>query len=214
MSPITRSILDEYKTTHTIYKDYCEYLSSALEDLLKKGDYKYHIKYRIKTQKSLLEKIERKLKDGIEYKHVDDIEDIVGIRIVFYTEADRKKFLRYLKKWFGKTSVISEVNGKHGYSSTHLIGKFGEKKSKLSGHEQYKNLKCEIQLTLILEHVWAEAEHDVLYKTSTDIKKRNTSYFENLELRMENIMSQYIKKASKELEEISLEIKKISNQRK
>lgn len=90
MNIITRSILSEYRTQHALYTDYCSLMSLLLEDILKKGKYKYHINSRIKNEQSLVEKIKRKKHTGVEYKHIDEIDDIAGVRIVFYTEIDKK----------------------------------------------------------------------------------------------------------------------------
>jgi ppGpp synthetase/RelA/SpoT-type nucleotidyltranferase len=84
----------------------------------------------------------------------------------------------------------------------------------LSEYKRFKNLKCEIQLTLILDHAWAEVEHDILYKTSSKIKKLDSNYYEHLKIRMENVMSQHLKQASFELESILSEVKKIKNPKK
>ena len=91
MSKTIHTILAEYKTTHSLYSDFCPIMFNLLEDMLKKGKYKYHINTRIKDVLSLHEKIERKKSNGVHYKHIHDIDDIVGIRIVFYTEADRDR---------------------------------------------------------------------------------------------------------------------------
>lgn len=208
MTIITRSILSEYAAQRTIYEDFCGLIVMLLEDMLRKGKYKYHITSRVKDEKSLLEKIKRKRQESKEYKHVGDIEDIAGVRVVFYTDLDRKRFVKSFKKEFGNSVKVTETKGKHGYSSTHIITTLGEKRSELSEYKIFKNLTCEVQLTLILDHVWAEVEHDVLYKMNSKMKKIDSVYYQNLEIRMENIMSQYIKRASSELESILLEVKK------
>ncbi len=214
MTIITRSILSEYRLQHAIYKDFCSLVVVLLEDLLKKGKYKYHLSSRVKEEASIIEKIKRKKSEGKDYKHLEDIDDIAGVRVVFYTEIDKKKFVRTLKKEFGSSAEIYEAKGKHGYSSTHILATLGETRSELSEYKKFKNLICEIQLTLILDHAWAEVEHDVLYKTSSKIKKLDSMYYENLKIRMENIMSQHLKQASIELESILSEVKKIKSSKR
>lgn len=199
---------------HALYTDFCGLMVFLLEDILKKGKYKYHINSRVKDEHSLSEKIKRKKQTGSEYKHLRDIEDIAGVRIVFYTEIDKKRFTRQLKRELGNSIEIYEANGKHGYSSTHILATLGTVRSELVEYKRFKHLICEIQLTLMLDHAWAEVEHDVLYKAGPKIKKLDLSYQESLKIRMENIMSQYIKQASIELESILMEVKKIKNQKK
>jgi ppGpp synthetase/RelA/SpoT-type nucleotidyltranferase len=184
-------------------------MCGLLEDMLKKDNFKYHINNRLKDVASLSEKIERKRNKGTVYKHLQDINDIVGIRIIFYTETDKKNFIKILKDDLKDAMKIKRAKGPHGYSSTHVIASLGEKRSALSEYKRFKDLKCEIQLTLILNHAWAEIEHDILYKADKAMSQIDSTYHETLKVRMEKIMSHYIKKASFELEKISQEIKKI-----
>jgi ppGpp synthetase/RelA/SpoT-type nucleotidyltranferase len=78
MSPITRTILKEYTSRYTLYRDFCDCISSILEEMLKKGNYKYHINSRVKEKTSLQEKIIRKKKTGVTYTNIQDIEDMEG----------------------------------------------------------------------------------------------------------------------------------------
>lgn len=214
MNIITRSILSEYREDNALYTDFCSLMALLLEDMLKKGKYKYHINGRVKSEHSLVEKIKRKKNTPTEYRHLSEIEDVAGVRVVFYTEADKRRFIRYLKKEFENSLNIYVANGKHGYSSTHIIATLDAVRSELSEYKKFKNLKCEIQLTLILDHAWAEVEHDILYKADPKIKKLDSVYQESLKIRMENIMSQYIKQASSELENILTEVKKVKSSKK
>lgn len=209
MSPTTRSILAEYETSHTLYNDFSYVMYTLLEDMLKKGNYKYHINNRLKDITSLSEKIKRKEVSGIRYKHIQDIEDIVGIRIVFYTEIDKKRFIRGMHRNFGDSIKVERAKGPYGYSSTHVIASLGEKRSELTEYKRFKELKCEIQLTLILNHAWAEIEHDILYKAGKAVSQMDQQQYESLKIRMKKVMSQYIERASTELESIAREIKRI-----
>lgn len=209
MASTKQIILAEYKNAHNLYNDFCLEMYNLLQTILAKGKYKYHISNRLKDITSLGEKIERKKNNGTRYKNVKDIEDIAGIRVVFYTETDKQKFIERLKKEFGNSMEIQEAKGLHGYSSTHIIASLGEKNYELDKYKKFKDLKCEIQLTLILNHAWAEVEHDLLYKADIRISKIDPKYYESLKTRMEIIMSKYIKQASIELDDIVQEIKKI-----
>lgn len=214
MNPIVRSILAEYTTEYSLYQDFCLCICSILEDMLRRDNYKYHISSRVKDKTSLEEKIKRKKKVGKIYKNIQDIKDISGVRVIFYSEIDKKRFIKKIKKEFGNNLEIKTIIGKHGYSSTHILASLNDYKSLLFGYERYKNLQCEIQLTLMLEHAWAEIEHDVLYKANMPKHSVHQKHYENLKIRMENIMSQYIKRASMELESITREMRRIKSSKK
>lgn len=209
MSKSTDVILSEYKTNHMLYNDFSYVMYNLLEDMLKKDNYKYHINNRLKDLTSLSEKIKRKEILGTHYKHIQDIEDVVGIRVVFFTEMDKKQFIRSMRKDFGDSMKIEKRKGKYGYTSTHVIASLGKKRSSLVEYKRFKDLKCEIQLTLILNHAWSEVEHDILYKEGTGVSQMDQGQFDNLKMRMKKIMSEYIVRASSELESIAKEVKKI-----
>ena len=209
MNTSTQNILTEYRTNHNLYNDFSYVMYNLLEDMLKKGKYKYHINNRIKNVTSLSEKIKRKKIRGKQYENIKEIEDIVGIRIVFYVEADRNKFIKSMRRDFGNEVEIKKTTGPYGYSSIHAIASLGQKRSKLVEYKRFKGLKCEIQLTLILNHAWAELEHDILYKANGTVGQVNPKYYESLKIRMKKIMSQYIQRASSELESIVKEINRI-----
>lgn len=50
-----------------------------------------------------------------------------------------------------------------GYNAIHLDAMLKEDRANLPEHQRYKHLKFEIQITTILQHTYAEIEHDLLY---------------------------------------------------
>jgi putative GTP pyrophosphokinase len=56
-----------------------------------------------------------------------------------------------------------------GYQSVHFIVKLSETRINLPEYKQYKNLMCEIQVRTVMQHAWAEIEHDIQYKSSITI---------------------------------------------
>jgi hypothetical protein len=62
-------------------------------------------------------------------------------------------------------------SNKFGYLSYHLICKISPNRLLLPEYEKYKDIKFEIQIRSILQHAWAEIEHDIGYKSSLGIPK-------------------------------------------
>jgi len=209
MKSRTKVILGEYRSKLSLYEQYCVAACNLLESLLKKDEYKYQLSYRIKNVHSLTEKIQRKRQKSKLYKHLDEIEDILGIRIVFYTEHDRKKFIKKLSLELKNQVRYEERFRISGYRSTHAIITFGQDRTGLPEYRKFKGLKCEVQLTLILNHAWAEVEHDILYKETSRIRLLDKKRYDILKNRMEKVMVDYIRKASKELEGIVKEIRTV-----
>jgi ppGpp synthetase/RelA/SpoT-type nucleotidyltranferase len=135
-------ILVEYREKLSLYGEYCIVVCSLLESLLKIDGYKYQLSYRIKNVDSVREKIQRKNTESKVYKHLSDIEDILGIRVVFYTEADRKKFILKLSTELGEQVHFEEKIRVSGYRSTHAIIEFGGERVYLAEYIKFKGLKC------------------------------------------------------------------------
>ncbi|MBI5139096.1 hypothetical protein HZA26_00580 [Candidatus Nomurabacteria bacterium] len=195
-------ILAEYKSKHPIYEEFRLVSHKALEALLKEGKYKYQISSRTKTIDRLKEKLIRKKEKGIYYKDIKDIEDLVGLRVIFYTERDREKFIKKIISEIDGFLKIEEREKDNGYKATHIIMSFGPKRLKLSEYKHFRDLKSELQITSILHHAWAEIEHDLIYKDINNLKTRNPERFENIKEKMNQLLEKYIKKAAKELEEV------------
>lgn len=206
----TNVIVREFNSRRDIYKDYCGVVIRLLESLLKNEKFKYQLSHRIKSLDSIKEKIKRKSQSGKIYHHLEDIEDIAGVRVVFYTKADREYFIKKLKKAIGDGYLRLEKTTKvSGYRSTHAIISFGPERIRLAEYAPFKGMRCEIQMTLILDHAWAEVEHDILYKEGASVHGLNKKTYHDLREKMEKVMSDYIQKASTGLEAIVHNIKKL-----
>ena len=178
-------IIKEYRSKLSLYEQYCVAVCNLLESLLRKGDYKYQLSYRINNIDSLREKILRKANSRVKYRQLSDIEDILGIRVVFYTEIDRKNFKKRLSAELRGGVHYNEMYRTSGYRSTHAIISFGNDRTNLPEYRKFKGLKCEVQLTLILNHAWAEVEHDILYKESSRVRHLDKRRYDILRQRME-----------------------------
>jgi ppGpp synthetase/RelA/SpoT-type nucleotidyltranferase len=204
-----RMIVKEFNERSDLYRDYGFAVQNLLESILKQKAYKYQLNSRLKNIESIKEKIKRKRNIGKIYKSLNDIEDIMGIRVVFYTENDKKKFLKDLVRIFGIVSKIEEESKVSGYRSTHAIISFDKDRLRLEEYKRFKGLKCEVQMTLILDHAWAEVEHDIFYKENTSIKNVDKEKYLTFKERMEKVMSEHIQKASIGLENIVGNIRKL-----
>jgi len=204
-----RMIAEEFGDKIDLYKDYGLAVSNLLESLLRRGHFKYQLSQRIKSSESIREKIKRKKSTGKIYKHLNDLEDIVGIRIIFYIESDRKKFIKVLLKAL-KGTVRLEKNIKNsGYESVHAIVMFDKRRTNLDEYKKFKKLKCEVQMTLILNHAWAEVEHDIFYKENPNTKPIDRKSYQSLKERMKRLMCDHIQKATLGLENIIHNINKM-----
>src|SRR3989344_5275037 len=196
------NILTEYKNKRPNYEEFRVASHRTLEALLEEGEYKYQIFSRTKTPERLEEKLVRKKAEGIYYYSLEEIEDLVGLRVIFYTERDKEKFIKKIKNAIGSFIKVKEKEKQNGYKATHIIMSFGRKRLKLSEYRHFRGLKSEIQITSILHHAWAEIEHDLVYKDINNLKNKDPKKFESMKQKMKELMEKYIKKVATELEEI------------
>lgn len=209
MNKNLEKILKEYDAKISLYKEFTNATNFLLESILKKGSYKYHIYSRLKQVESLKEKIERKSSKGKIYKSLKDITDIAGIRVIFYTENDRRKFISKMQKEFKDSLKIKETYKVSGYRAVHTVLSLDKERLKLSEYGTFDGLECEVQLCLMLEHAWAEIEHDILYKENWGFRENDKIHYLYMKEQMQEIMTNYISKASTELENMVTKFKKM-----
>lgn len=111
-----------------------------------------------------------------------EIMDMAGVRIITYTDSDARKVSEIIKKAFriypehsvNKTEELGV--DKVGYRGIHYIADLGESRLGLPENALFRDRVFEIQIRSILQHAWAEFEHDRNYKFSgilpKDIKRR------------------------------------------
>ena len=154
-----------------------EQLSEKAYDLLrhalrKQGIYVTAIEHRVKTEKSLAGKLELK---GAKYKSIDDITDLVGLRVITFYTDEVDKVAAIAKRIFDidwKESVdkrkLHQLDA-FGYNSLHYICRLPEGGSRF-----------ELQMRTALQHVWSTIEHDTGYKGDVKIPREYMRQFSRL----------------------------------
>lgn len=210
MKKMNSNIFDEYNKKLPLYQEFCGTMQNLLSSILVNNGYKCQITSRIKSLESVKEKISRKAKEGITCEKLEDIHDIAGIRIIFYLESDKKKFIPDLYKELTPQNLeLFERHKEKGYLSTHVIAMFGPKRLMLGEYKKYKGLQCEIQLTSALYHAWAEIEHDIFYKPDAKMLSSQKQVVDELRKELEKAMINHIQKASDLLESVVEKVKGI-----
>ncbi|RYX86970.1 (p)ppGpp synthetase [bacterium] len=182
------SILDNYKKNKKNYHAYRERIINLLTDLLSTENMVVHqLVGRTKSLESLSKKIDDK--NG-KYNSVDDITDIVGIRIITYLESDINSIAELVEKEFIKDEENSVDKRKlqadrFGYKSLHVVVSLNNDRTNLKEYKRYKDFKCEIQIRSILQHAWAEIEHDLGYKGEISIPEQYRRSFNRVSALLE-----------------------------
>ncbi|RKR05860.1 ppGpp synthetase/RelA/SpoT-type nucleotidyltransferase [Flavobacterium sp. 90] len=168
---MNEELIELFKVNREIYESFRKRIVNLLEDLIMHADINIHqINSRTKAFDSISNKIIKKNK----YTDLNEITDIVGIRIITYLESEVDNVEKLIRKEFKideKNSIDKRKlqTDQFGYRSLHIVGSLDESRLKLTEYEIYKGLKFEIQIRSVLQHAWAEIEHDLGYKGKSSI---------------------------------------------
>lgn len=174
---------DEFKLLMSLYEEASGKILDNL-NLVKeylKEIYNYdvinNISYRIKSKKSILEKMKKKHYE-LTYKNlIENINDIAGIRIVCMFKDDIFKVINIVRN-IPNTRIIKEKDyiakpKKSGYTGYHII---------LEVMVEYENeeipIKVEIQLRTMAMDFWSATEHRISYKPIKKISNRDIKKLE------------------------------------
>jgi ppGpp synthetase/RelA/SpoT-type nucleotidyltranferase len=125
---------------------------------------------RTKTVASFAEKARRTLDGELLYADpLREITDTIGIRVITYVHSDVSAVADLLRdqvvvkddRDMGRETA---QEGRFGYASRHLLV---ELDSARDGHPSYAVMRghtAQIQIRTVLQHAWAEFEHDIRYK--------------------------------------------------
>ena len=159
------AILEEYRRQLPLFqqqeKAVCERIREVFAEA---GLLVASVESRVKAEASLAGKLELK---GGKYKSLADITDIVGVRVITFYVDDVDKVASAVERLFEvdwENSVdkrkYSEIDS-FGYQSLHYIC-----------HLPDTPYRFEIQMRTVLQHAWANMNHDTGYKSGVEIPKR------------------------------------------
>lgn len=166
-------ILKKYDEKVNHYVRYCERIRFILMDILsKEGLYINSIHSRVKSKPSLIKKINR---PDATYKCLEEVTDIAGLRVTTYFASDVDKVAQMIKRKFqidNENSIdkrdVTDPD-RFGYLSLHYVVSLTACNMTKPDFKVLEGLKAEIQVRSILQHAWAEMEHDLGYKSKYSI---------------------------------------------
>jgi ppGpp synthetase/RelA/SpoT-type nucleotidyltranferase len=166
-----RYFLEEYRSSLNQLQQAALEAQLFLEELVSAYPHAVHaVKTRAKSVDSMREKLRKKT-----YKNPSiDVTDTIGARVITYFAADVDIISATLSSRLEISALKSRDaraelgDDRFGYRSVHLVGRL-----KLSDANQSQNRNLarrwfEIQIRSILDHAWAEIEHETVYKAGID----------------------------------------------
>lgn len=186
---IIASSIEWYLSNKLLFKQLSNKVQIIINELLEINNISIHAIFnRVKE----IESFKAKINDSKYTNPEEQITDLAGIRVICYVESDISKICKVIESNFEidlENSIDkSKLLGvdKVGYKSVHYVASLNAVRLQLPEYQNYKNKKFEIQIRTILQHAWAEIEHDRNYKFSgelpEEIKRRFKLVAGSLEL--------------------------------
>lgn len=179
-----KKVMDQYQERYKVYRNFAAEVEHQLKRILSEEDISYNaITYRLKAEESLSEKIDRK---GDKYSCLEDLTDIAGVRVITYYSGDVDRIADIVEREFCVDSENSIDKrealepDRFGYCSVHYVVEMSHDRLKLREYQSFIGLKCEIQIRSVLQHAWAEIEHDLGYKNPIALPKKIRRNFSRL----------------------------------
>ncbi|MDF2922950.1 MAG: ywaC [Paenibacillaceae bacterium] len=163
-------------------------LKSIITQCLKKKEIYYHsIEARAKTIKSFGEKVAKPSKDDIyrpKYEEpLRNITDLAGVRVITFFTKTIQEVDAIIQNEFvviERSDKSELLEDKLGYLSIHYLVNLKNNRNDLLEYSRFNGLVAEIQVRTILQHAWAEIEHDIQYKSEVAITKSIKRRFTDL----------------------------------
>lgn len=189
-------IMEEYDQKVKVYPNFCIKTEELIKDLLKEKDIVVSsITSRVKERAKLQEKLNRPNKP---YSNLNKVTDIAGVRIVTYYSDEVDVVAKIISNEFEidwENSVDKRVlmePDRFGYLSLQYIAKFSKDRLILTENRRFSDCQVEIQMRSILQHAWAENEHDTGYKAKEPIPREIRRYFSRLAGLLEIADSEFV----------------------
>lgn len=178
---MTLRTLNELETTYhewvQQHPQAADDFQEAIEDILTDAGITYdRVTSRVKEWRSFKTKALKTRDDG-SFVYDDpwhDIVDRVGVRITTFHSTVIPRVVDVLREYFTLIKQVDKaaetrISGGFGYGSHHLILSVGDKIPELS---DFQGMIFEVQIRTVLQHAWAEFEHDIRYKGAEELDPR------------------------------------------
>ncbi|MGW1333596.1 GTP pyrophosphokinase [Streptomyces rubiginosohelvolus] len=141
------------------------------------------VDYRVKTWQSAQTKVEAA---PDKYTGYESLTDLLGVRVITYFDDEVDLISELIEREF----EVDEGNSvdkralldpdRFGYLSRHYILSLDPRRESLIEYRQYRGLGFELQVRSLLQHAWAEIEHDLGYKSKGSLPEATRRQFYRL----------------------------------
>lgn len=191
-----QNAISSYLRVRPFYEELASVVGRVIEECLAKRNITVHsVQHRAKDPVSFGRKAaipsdgspERPKYDS----PLDQITDLAGVRVITNVrqtigEVDRLLYQEFTVVERSDKGKVLLDEDRFGYQSVHYLVSISGNRAFLAEYERYATGVVEVQVRTILQHAWAEIEHDIQYKSSysipTEIRRRFMSLAGMLEV--------------------------------
>jgi putative GTP pyrophosphokinase len=169
----------EFQRVRARYEDFASVCRDLVKQCLTAAGVEIHsVDGRAKSVKSLARKAATPLESEPERpkygRPLEEITDLAAIRVITFFPRVVQEVEEIVAREFevversDKAAKLREQE-RFGYQSVHYLVRLASKRRELPEYSRFADLILEIQVRTILQHAWAEIEHDIQYKSVATI---------------------------------------------
>ncbi|MBC3246517.1 hypothetical protein HU746_17865 [Pseudomonas lurida] len=177
----------EFEKVRGTYESFSEKVKELIKGFLEVQNVTVHsVSSRCKTLESLEVKAQKKIDKGSEYADLKSVTDLAGVRVITHFANDVDQIAKIVEHEFNvdfANSIdkrVAQEPDRFGYTSLHYVVELNSERLSLSEYSKFVNVKVEIQIRSILQHAWAEIEHDIGYKANEEVPNEVKRKFSRL----------------------------------
>ena len=176
-----KKYIEWYTEKESFFDKLAQKIKMDLEQIL---DAKKIHPHNIDARAKEISDFKEKLQSGFSY-NPKNMQDLAGIRVICYVKSDVDKVCEVIENKdnfeidYNRSSNRAKILGedKMGYSSVHYVAKLSKSRTQHEENKQYENIFFEIQVKTILQHAWAEIQHDEMYKRRVNLEPEQKRRF-------------------------------------
>ncbi len=174
-----RTAVDKYARVRPLYENFSSVVRQILTESIAARMLKIHsIEARAKSLEAFGDKVMKPSDSNPnEPKYPEPLQqvtDLAGVRVITFFPRTVEAIDECINQQFEVVEKVDlsaslEKEERLGYQSVHYIVRLMGDRTHLPEYKQFEGLKAEIQVRTVMQHAWAEIEHDIQYKSPDTI---------------------------------------------
>jgi putative GTP pyrophosphokinase len=174
-----KSAVYQYSKKRHLYDDFAVEIENILQQAIETRGLKINvIQGRAKSEESFGKKAAAPSEEDPDKPKYPDpmkqITDLAGVRVITFFPSTVGEIGGLVQEEFEILERVdhtasAEQEERLGYLSVHYLVRLGSNRCNLPEYKKFAGLTAEIQVRTVLQHAWAEIEHDIRYKSTSAI---------------------------------------------